>query len=177
MNDKPFKILIEGPPGCGKTTAIKEITSELPGCAFSGFYTNEMREEGRRVGFTITNFADHSEVFAHQDFDTPTKVGRYSVDVQTFEKIALPAIDIDHTTAPLLIIDEIGKMECLSEPFQQLILKAFDSQRDIIATVPNKGTGLIQQIKKHPSVKITRLSKSNFNETIYQILKTLQVAY
>src|SRR6266480_93311 len=46
------KVLLTGRPGCGKTTLIKRVVNELAQPA-GGFYTEEIRERGERVGFKI----------------------------------------------------------------------------------------------------------------------------
>ena len=46
-----MKILLTGPPGVGKTTLIKYLCEQLGNC--SGFYTEEIREGGKRIGFNI----------------------------------------------------------------------------------------------------------------------------
>ncbi|MCS7180330.1 MAG: AAA family ATPase, partial [bacterium] len=43
-------ILITGLPGCGKTTLIKEIIKVI-NFEKVGFFTEEIREKGERVGF------------------------------------------------------------------------------------------------------------------------------
>lgn len=39
--------LITGPPGCGKSTLIERIVLQVKG-PITGFFTSEIREEGRR---------------------------------------------------------------------------------------------------------------------------------
>lgn len=45
-------ILLAGRPGVGKTTVIKQVVDMLGGEA-GGFYTEEIRQGGRRLGFKI----------------------------------------------------------------------------------------------------------------------------
>ena len=45
-----MKLLVTGLPGTGKTTLLKEILTEAKGLSFSGFYTEEVREKGKRIG-------------------------------------------------------------------------------------------------------------------------------
>jgi nucleoside-triphosphatase THEP1 len=46
------RVLLTGRPGCGKTTLIKRIVKQVARPA-GGFYTEEIRERGRRVGFRM----------------------------------------------------------------------------------------------------------------------------
>ncbi|HEV8472853.1 MAG TPA: nucleoside-triphosphatase [Methylomirabilota bacterium] len=49
------RILLEGRPGSGKTTAVARLVDLLraEGVAVSGFFTRELREGGERVGFAL----------------------------------------------------------------------------------------------------------------------------
>ena len=47
-------LFVTGRPGVGKTTLIRNVLDRL--CVDAGgFYTHEIRESGRRVGFAITD--------------------------------------------------------------------------------------------------------------------------
>lgn len=56
------RLLIEGRPGVGKTTAAQCLVGILRGCGVSvtGFTTGEVREGGRRVGFRVTAVGGHA---------------------------------------------------------------------------------------------------------------------
>ncbi len=70
--------LITGLPGCGKTTLIKELSSVIP-INKKGFFTEEIREKGKRAGFKIITFDGKQGIFAHQIFISPYRVSKYSV--------------------------------------------------------------------------------------------------
>jgi len=44
-------LLLTGPPGCGKTTVLRRLVERLGGLRLAGFYTQELRAQGPRVGF------------------------------------------------------------------------------------------------------------------------------
>ena len=67
------------------------------------------------------------------DIAGPPRVGRYGVDLETFERIALPALS---APAEVMVIDEVGKMELASERFREAISALFDESGSIVATVP-----------------------------------------
>src|SRR5512143_2820964 len=49
------RILLTGPPGCGKTTVVRKVADLVRGSA-SGFVTEEARDErGQRIGFRVTS--------------------------------------------------------------------------------------------------------------------------
>ena len=45
MSRELHKILLTGPPGCGKTTAVMKIVDSLDRRIVAGFYTEENRDE------------------------------------------------------------------------------------------------------------------------------------
>jgi nucleoside-triphosphatase THEP1 len=58
-------------------------------------------------------------------------------------------------------MDGIGKLECESKKFSKLILDLLDADKPLIATIPEKGTGLISETKKRDDVRIVELTQSN----------------
>jgi len=54
-------IFITGLPGCGKTSLLKEILEELKIPA-RGFFTQEIRKGGERIGFEIITLTDKTGI-------------------------------------------------------------------------------------------------------------------
>ena len=82
------RILLTGPPGCGKTTVVRKVADMLGGGA-SGFYTEEVRDDtGQRIGFQVTSLEGKRGELARKDPRPGPRVGSYRVNVQAFEKIA-----------------------------------------------------------------------------------------
>src|SRR3990170_2328279 len=52
QEDPMAAILLTGRPGCGKATLIREVVRSLDVPA-GGFYTEEVRAAGRRLGFDL----------------------------------------------------------------------------------------------------------------------------
>jgi len=173
MASESAKVLLTGLPGCGKTTAIIQIADSLKHSKVAGFYTQEIREENIRKGFRWRRFDGAEGILAHIHIKSPFKVGKYHVDIAGFEKSVVPLLDIDKTDADLFIIDEIGKMECLSEKFIAVVHHLFASEKSVLATVAQKGTGLISDVKNYPGTKLFNLTHQNYNKTISEILEIL----
>jgi len=85
-------ILLTGKPGVGKTTVIKKIVPLL-GVDAGGFYTEEIRVMDRRMGFRIVTLDGKDGILAHVDCNSNYKVGKYRVDLDSFEKVAIPALE------------------------------------------------------------------------------------
>ncbi|ODS38896.1 MAG: hypothetical protein A7316_06745 [Candidatus Altiarchaeales archaeon WOR_SM1_86-2] len=137
---KSKKILITGRPGIGKTTVIKKTVHRLRemGITSDGFYTEEIRENGARVGFRIIGLSGFEGVLAHVNFDTNLRVGRYFVDTGDLDK----CIDgIKKSESETVIIDEIGKMEMFSEKFREFVDELLESDKVVIGTVGERLVG------------------------------------
>ncbi|MFA7763707.1 nucleoside-triphosphatase [Streptomyces sp. NRRL S-448] len=57
-----MRILLEGRPGAGKTTALRRLAALLPAHSASGFATEEILQSGNRVGFALETLAGRREV-------------------------------------------------------------------------------------------------------------------
>ena len=151
-------IFLTGAPSSGKTTVIKKIIAKLPYPA-NGFYTEEERVEGRRTGFVMHTLDGKTGYLAHQDIDSPYQIRRYGVDIQNIEMIAVPSIL--PIGGSIIILDEIGKMECFSLKFKEAALRALDSSNIVIGTITLGGDEFIQNIKKRGDIEIIEVTLKN----------------
>ena len=165
-------ILITGTPGVGKTTLIKRLAESLESLHPAGFYTQEIREAGVRKGFELATFDGRKGVLSHVDIDSPLRVGKYRVDVAGFEGF-LDAIDFLNPATGVIIVDEIGKMECLSEKFQNLLKQVLDSDKLVIATIALKGGGIIADTKRRRDVTLFEITRRNRDSLLSEILALL----
>jgi len=173
MSPKSAKILLTGLPGCGKTTAVMQIIESLNCKKVAGFYTQEIREKDKRKGFSWARLDGATGVLAHIDIKGPFRVGKYGVDVAGFEKSVVSVLDIEQSDAELFILDEIGKMECLSEKFVAAVRRLFASDKSVLATVAQKGTGLISEVKNYPATRLFNLTRQGRDKIISEILQIL----
>ena len=151
-------ILITGHPGIGKTTVVMRMAERLTDRTVAGFYTEEIRHGAHRQGFRAVTFSGHTMTLAHVDLKGGPRVGRYGVDVSCFESLVLPELD---RSCDLMLVDEIGKMECYSSRFVAAVQQALDGTTPVVATVAGKGAGLIAEVKTRPDVEIVEVTHSN----------------
>jgi nucleoside-triphosphatase len=155
-----MRLFLTGNPGVGKTTLIRAVLQRLEGISCAGFYTVEKRLRGERVGFSIVTFDGQEGTLASLGSAPPT-IGKYSIRVDEFEKIALPRFDPLTTAADLYVIDEIGKMELLSSKFRTQLLALLARRTHILASVAKKGNGLVTQIKSRSDIELIEVTRAN----------------
>jgi len=161
------KILLTGPPGCGKTTAVMKIVEALGTARIAGFYTQEIRERRRREGFRWHRLDGRTGVLAHVDIKSKYRVSKYGVDIESFDREAVPVLD-PGASVDLFVIDEIGKMECFSERFVEAVRRLLDSDKSVLATVALKGDGLTREVKSRPGIELLHLTTENRDEIARQ---------
>lgn len=167
-------ILITGAPGVGKTTLIQKIAEALKTLHPVGFYTQEIRHGGIRKGFEWISLEGRREILAHMDFKTSYRVGRYNVDIKGFESL-LSSIPFFIPTVSIIIIDEIGKMECFSERFREILIRALNSEKWVIATISLKGSGWIEEIKRRKDIRLFEITQRNRDSMVADILKEVEI--
>jgi nucleoside-triphosphatase len=167
-------ILITGVPGAGKTTLFRRLVDELQDLKPIGFYTSEIRRGETRKGFSLCGLDGRRGVLAHVEFHTGYRVGKYGVDVNGFEDFLNGMPLLAPETGPVMI-DEIGKMECLSDRFVELIKDILASQKQLIATIAQKGAGLIATLKKRSDARLFTLTHDNQGILFDQICSVLSV--
>ena len=156
-------LLLTSKSGIGKTTIIKKIVDKLPNVKATGFYTSEIRTQNVRKGFKATTLDGKEITLAHVDIGSSCRVGKYGVAIRDFESLIVPSIDPYSTDADIITIDEIGKMECFSKTFKQIVKKALDSERFVIGTIAMRGDDFIRLIKSRKNVEVIEVRKENRN--------------
>jgi nucleoside-triphosphatase len=169
-NRKP-RILLTGPPQCGKTTVVQKVVARFPGRA-AGFYTREVREGGRRLGFEIVTLEGETSLLSHVDFPGPYRVGKYGVNLDNFHQLALPALTFK-PGIDLIVVDEVGKMECLSDKFVAAMERLWKQPAALLVTVAEKGGGYMASLKARPDKVLISVTPANREGLPSHILKLL----
>lgn len=179
MDDIP-KIGITGMPSVGKTNTLLKIIEFLEenGYTVGGMVTDPIMKKKRRVGFYVEDWqTKEKEVFAHIDIEAKDRVGKYGVDIAALDRTGVPAIEkaINDEETNIIIIDEIGKMEMLSERFCEIVVEALDSDKPIIVTLHKKSrTPLLQDVRRRDDIRILEVTPVNRNLLPYKIQKIMK---
>jgi nucleoside-triphosphatase len=164
-------IFLTGAPSSGKTTVIKKLIPLLPRPA-AGFYTEEERDAERRTGFLMRTLGGKQGYLAHQDIQSEFHIRRYGVSIKNIEDLAVPAICPRAGT--IIILDEIGKMECFSEEFRAATLATLNSAKIVVGTITLGGGEFIESVKKRSDIEIIEVTEDNRNKLPHVLLEKIQ---
>jgi len=157
---KHDKTLIRGKPGVGKTTLVQRIVERMQPVPAAGFYTAEIRSKGSRLGFELQGLNGDRRILARVDIDSRHRVGKYKVDTDGFEEF-LENLELLNPDVEQIVIDEIGKMELLSNRFRSLIRDVLASDKQLLATIALGSEGVIQEIKRRSDIHLLEVTQAN----------------
>lgn len=104
-----MNLLLTGPPSCGKTTAILRLVERLPDLRLAGFYTQEIREGGGRVGFEAVGISTGTHaILANVRSRSRHRVGRYGVEPVVLAPLVQAELVGLAGEVDVFVIDEIG---------------------------------------------------------------------
>jgi nucleoside-triphosphatase len=165
-------ILVTGPPRSGKSTLIEEVVKKIKRPA-TGFFTRELRDKGKRVGFLIAPLDGKTGILAHENIKSRYKVGKYGVNLGDLDQVAVPSM-LPSTDDQLVVIDEIGKMECLSRLFKETLLRVLSLDNQVIGSIALKGDHFIQTIKSRDDVALVSISETTRDLALKLFLQEIQ---
>lgn len=165
-------LLLTGASGVGKTTVLCEVARGLAGRRVRGFWSEEMRSAGRREGFRLETFDGQRAVLARRGFASRARVGPYGVDLGELDRIATAAL-APGAPADVYLVDEIGKMECFSPRFIQLMGDLLDSGSPVVATIHRSAGGFVEEVKRRDDVKLVEITRENRAAIPQRVLRWL----
>ena len=165
------RIFLTGEPGCGKSTVLMKVIDILKseGLKVGGFITPEVRKNGKRIGFKVIDIDSNEEgILASIDQKTGPSVGKYRVNLEDFERVALKALDFAMRECNVICIDEIGKMELFSEKFRDKLEKILSTDKSLVCVLHRN---LIEQYKRYGKILyVTPKNRETLHEDVINLL-------
>jgi nucleoside-triphosphatase len=165
-------LFIAGTPGVGKTSLLREVTLSKRE-RIGGFYTDHMLAGRLRKGFVMRTFDGQERVLAAKGMKSSHQRGKYGVDINALENVGIPALKLALMAKDVIVIDEIGSMEMMSERFRQTLLECLTSTKPVLATIRAASQPFSDQVKKFSDTQTVILTKANYNQVKLQVRKWL----
>jgi nucleoside-triphosphatase len=165
-------ILLTGVPGVGKTTLIRRILDKIEVNA-GGFYTEEIREKVKRVGFGIKTLDGRTGTLAHVKHKGPHRVGKYGVNIKDLETVASESVRTAIENDELVVIDELGRMELYSPLFQRVVGDALESETPVLGTIQIRRNSFLDSIRARNDVRVVEVTSGNRDALVESVARDL----
>ncbi|MFW9800532.1 MAG: NTPase [Candidatus Thorarchaeota archaeon] len=166
-------IILTGRPGIGKSTVVREVVKELGVERAGGFWSGEIREQNRRVGFQITTISGRTGILAHVDIERGPRVSKYTVNLKDIEEIAIPALIEARVSERIIVIDEIASMELKSPRFAPEVRRCLETRR-VFATLQERRSPFQDEIRAREDIIMLELTQSNRERMHEKVLSILR---
>ncbi|KAG5441567.1 Cancer- nucleoside-triphosphatase [Clonorchis sinensis] len=166
-----------------------------------GFDVVSLEHDTRNLSLALNKRAPLARIHSTSTKDLP-RVGQYVVELESFEAVCVPCMKgvleqcqqslVDEnipgnmqTNITVCVIDEIGKMELMSNSFKRLVSDLIDRvsksrQTVLVATIPSarlpdgrRGIPFVDELCSRPDVDLTEMTYSNRSflpDQVYQAI-------
>ncbi|MBI3550831.1 MAG: hypothetical protein HY078_17485 [Elusimicrobia bacterium] len=155
-------LIVSGTPGVGKTSLLKECLSPYRDVA-GGFYTEQILEGGKRMGFRVVSLSGESKVLASKAMASSVRLNKYGIDLAALDGLAVPAIEAAGAGGRIVVIDEIGAMEAFSERFRTAALACLQGAPRVLATIRHGAHDFSDAVKRLDDTRLLELDRSNYH--------------
>jgi nucleoside-triphosphatase len=134
----------------------------------TGFFTEEVRGRSGRTGFRIETLDGRTaRLAAAGGREGGPRVGRYAVDVAAIDAVC-DALE-PRGGVELVVVDEIGKMECLSPAFVRAVRRALSGPVPVLGSVALWGGGFIEEARRMAGVEVIALTRESRDRLVPEI--------
>ncbi len=141
-----------------------------------GFYTEEIRSGGVREGFRLVTLDGRQATMAHLNIRSPYRVSKYGVDVDSLERVGVPALYRAAQQGNLVVIDEIGKMELFSASFREAISQIIGSGKRVLGTIMLQSHPRADRVKQDRRVHLIEVTRDNRHQVLEELRDWLGAA-
>ncbi|MBI4387277.1 MAG: AAA family ATPase [Elusimicrobia bacterium] len=166
-------LFLAGTPGVGKTSLIKEITLAHRD-RLGGFYTEQILEDRKRSGFKIVTFRREEALLASKTLVSKTRLNKYGIDLDALERVAVASLVAARRESPVIVIDEIGAMEMLSEAFRKEVLECLACPKPVLATIRRGSKLLTESVERFAQTDVVELDRGNYETVRGEVRRWLE---
>ena len=168
-------VLLIGRSGIGKTTLIKQLAQALRGGPIDGFYTEELREQGQRLGFWLSSLDGRQALLAHREaIVSDHQVGPYRVNLGVMDQLGVAILKRSMAQALIVFIDELGAMELGSMAFQAAVEEVIVHGPRVVATAGLDSLPFLDALKRRRDVELVPLSPATRGAVFEELRLRLQ---
>ena len=166
---------LTGRAGIGKTSVFLEIIRLLKNKGFmiGGFVSQEVRENGRRIGFEVMNLHSGRRAWLAKVGEVgEPRIGKYIVQLKDFESISIEALSyaMNSNKVDLIAVDELGPIELYSNIFRLFIKKIFIGSKPFLVTLHRRLINDPMIPKKVKVLEVTISNRETLANTVAPIL-------
>lgn len=173
-------IFITGRPGIGKTSVLLRALNDLKGRGYKigGMISREVREGGIRVGFEIVDFCTGKRGWlAHRKQPTGPQIGKYRVNLRDLDAVGSRSILSAIANDDIVVVDELGPMELLSQAFKDAVIQAIKSEKPLLGTIHYRLrdpiTHLIKTRRDAEILEVTYENRESLHEMVAEMVDSL----
>lgn len=135
--------------------------------------SGEIREQGIRVGFSLEDINTREVgTLAHVNWGKGPRLGKYCINLDDIQRIAVGAIKHAIGEADVIVVDELGPMELHSSPFILAIEMALATPTPIIGTIHKRAShhlvAAIKANKANEILEVTYETRDNLPRSLVQ---------
>ena len=167
-------IFLTGDVQVGKSTIIKKTLAALQLQAIGGFRSISVPDlpDGAMSVYLIPAGDEHPMMDDWNRVGIRKGCGRGIEKIpEAFERAGVQAL-VDAENMPLILMDEVGRMESAAARFSERILALLDGSAPILGVVQKiADTKLTNAIRQHPNVRVLTVTKENREELAGEVLR------
>ena len=163
-------IFLYGDIGVGKTTIIRNFIERL-NCSIGGFVEKHHLYDDRKE-FRIISLYDGqvTEPIGVSFFNK----NKFKSIAEVFEIDGVEILQNSFRERQLIIMDELGFMECDAKEFQRAVYKALNSNKPVIGVIKAKGCEFLEDIRKRDDVTLIEVKESNRDEVLNNLINKVK---
>ena len=168
MNGK--HIIISGDRHVGKTTLINKLLTHV-NVPVHGFFTKCEKPDADNL-MAIYMYAAGDTIREKRPDNCIGKTrGRIKMpNPEVFDALGVKLLS-NHKDG-IIVMDELGYLESLSEPFRSKVLECLDGDIPVLATVKNRDITFLNDVRNHPNTQVFEINEEN-RDRLYEELRDI----